>query len=185
MEENQSLFKDSEVFQKERPNKATNQQIEDFYKKIANEIKKYNYSASDLDDIIEDMKALHPFNDTGYEMAKKLEESWSNAEYEIDSDFIEYLEGIEWKYRGLIEENVKSWVKAHNPQPKLKVGDQIFIEHSLCFGKNLQKGKTAYINCIKEDIACYLVDENPHRKGGTVLNFEQVESKVRLINSTN
>ena len=182
MSDKPTLFSDSEVFQKERPKTVTNQQLENFYKKIAEEIKKNGYSTSDLEEIIEDLEDLHPFIDTGYEMAKKLEDNW-NADYEIDSGFIEYLEGLEWKYRNLIEENVKTWVKAHNPKPKFKVGDQILIDHSLCYGNNLEKGKTAYITGIKEDTACYLVDQNPNRKGGTILEFEKVEPKVTLINS--
>lgn len=173
------LFNDSETFQKERPKKATAKQIEDFYIKMANEIQDENYSSSDEDDIIHDLKKLYPFTDSGFEMAKELDGYSADADYDIDADFIQWLEDLRWKFIKLNEVNVKTWVKAHNPKPQFKKGTHLIINEKLCYGKI--KGVSVYVNGFNEDTACYLVDEDIKRNGGTVLPYELVEKKCSVI----
>lgn len=55
-------------------------------------------------------------NDSGYEIAKKLERGL--ASYKIDTAFIEYLDQFSYHKGEILRANVEAWVKAHNPQPK-------------------------------------------------------------------
>ena len=45
----EKLFKDSDVFQKERPTKPTDAQLEVFYLKQANDLKSQGFSTDDED----------------------------------------------------------------------------------------------------------------------------------------
>lgn len=167
------LFNDSEVFQKERPTKPTAEQLSVFFAKQAKEVKENGWSSSDEEDIIHDLKELHPFNNTGYEMAKMLEGSFYKADYKIDSSFIEWLEFLDSDYRSLNSENVRQWVKAHNPEPKFKDGQKLLIVEPLCPG--MKKGMIVYVNYKREEEAMYVIGEYPNIKGGTLLEYERVE----------
>lgn len=170
-----TLFNDSETFQKERPQKPTEKQVEEFYKKMAKEIKEEGFSQSNEDDIISDLRELYPFYDSGYEMAKRLE-GWNvKANYQINASFIEWLENLDYEYRELNAKNIKEWVKAHNPQPLFTKGQKLLINEKLCYQKNA--GSFVFVNGFSKDSACYLINENPNRQGGTVLAYELVEQR--------
>jgi ribosomal protein L14 len=169
----QKLFSDTETFTKERPTKITESQKENLFKEIAQEIIDNDWSPDVIDSIKEDISDLFPFYDNGYEMAKRLEGFSSKAHYNIDTEFIEFLDGISYKTYTLLEDNVKQWVKAHNPQPKLRQGQKLIITKQLNHQK--KDGEIIYINGINTETACYYVDKDPNRKGGTVIAFEKVE----------
>lgn len=168
-----TLFPDSEVFQKERPTKITNAQKIAFYKKLAKEIRKSKWSSSPEDDIVEDLESLYPFNGNGYELAKKLENYGKKAVYSIDTDLCEWLECIDSEYREIIKSNVKQWVKAHNPQPKFKIGSLLLITEKINF--QLPVGKNVYITGINDKEAYYLINEEFKKNNGICIDFEKAE----------
>jgi hypothetical protein len=120
------LFKDSEVFIKERPNFITKQQKEELIKSVAKDIIKYGFYECSLSDAIEDVTDnYHLFfsNEDGYLKAKLIEDYL----YAINpsSEFVEYLDGLWYKQRTILDKNVKDWVLAHDVKPKLNKGDTV------------------------------------------------------------
>ncbi len=174
----ETLFNDSEVFSTERPKIITDKQKEEFLHEIAADIIKDGYSKSDKSYIIEDLRRIN-FNDSGFDIAKEIEDG--NAYYNIDSTFIEFLEGLSWRRKKLLENNIKIWVKAHNPIPKFALGDKLTVDKHLCHG--FKTGQEVYVNGIYLDRAIYLIDEDPNKKGGTVLEYERVEDSCSLQTS--
>jgi len=172
-----TLFNDSEVFQKERPTKPTDAQLDKFYYDSAKEIVNQGYSDSDLEDIVEDLKDLKPFNDSGFEMGKKLDRR-SHASYDLSTMFLEHLEGLEWDYRQVNENNVKTWVKAHNIQPQFPKGTKLIVKESLHWKS--KTGEELYITGGNPELAVYYVNANPNENGGTVLPYELVEARCSI-----
>lgn len=175
----QKLFSDTEVFQKERPTKPTAQQLADFYSEMAKEIIAEGFSQSDEEDIIQDLKDLYPFHDNGFELAKKLDEWKANASYNIDGRFCEWLEGFSSEYDKIKRDNVKAWVKAHNPQPKFNKGTKLIINDSISY--SLKKGGIVYITGGRPEEAIYWLNESPNNYGGYNVAYEVVESKCSPI----
>lgn len=175
----EKLFSDKETYTKERPTKITAEQENKFYKEIAEEIIKYKWSDSDVEDIMEDISKI-TLRDNGYEIAKSLEGSYNKAEYEFDVEFCEFLENIGWKKDTILRNNVKDWVKANNPQPKFKDGQKLIIDIDLNYHK--KKGAIVYVNGHSEAEAYYLIDENPEKNGGTVIVYEKAEKNCTPIN---
>lgn len=169
----EKLFDDTLFVQKDRPTKITSQQEERLFIDLAKEIIENRYSDSSEETIIEDLKQLC-WNDSGFSRAKDLERSGSGS-YEFDGDFIDWLDGMDWKRRDILEENIKLWVKAHNPQPKFVIGDRLNVIEMLNYEK--KRGAVVYVTGINYESAYYLIDENPDRKGGTVIIYEVVEER--------
>lgn len=174
----EKLFNDSEVFTKERPTKLTEKQTYRFYSEMAKTVITEGFSEDDPEFIIKDLEALS-FHDSGFEMAKELDGYTANAAYKIDSSFIEFLEGLTWERDRWVEKNVKEWVKAHNPTPKFKKGDNLIIINTLSF--NNKKGGEIYVTGIKEDTANYTVWDIPDHNGGYLYPFEKVDNNCELI----
>jgi hypothetical protein len=171
------LFSDAETFQKERPTKMSAEQQRDLYLEIAQEIIDEGWSESNIEDIAQDVSEIS-FNDSGYEIAKDLERH-KKAYYDIDTSFIEFLDDLSWKKRERIQENVKTWVLAHNPKPKFEKGQKLIVDTSLDYEK--KKGVVVFVTGVSEKTACYLIDENQERAGGTVIAYERVESNCSKI----
>lgn len=169
----QTLFNDAETFQKERPKELTEKQKADFYIARAKDLKKQGYSSSDIEDIAKDLENLWPFRDNGFEMAKELDGYSSNARYDIDTAFCEWLDSLEWDYREIQTHNVKNWVKAHNPQPKFEKGTKLLIIEDLCY--KMDKGLEVFVNGGRPEEAVYWISADPNEYGGTVLAYERVE----------
>ena len=90
----EKLFDDSETFQKERPKEITEKQENELYSKLAKEIISNGWCIDELEeDIIYDLKHLSR-NDTGFEMAKDLEDYNMKCNYEIDTDFIYWFQHL-------------------------------------------------------------------------------------------
>jgi len=174
----EKLFDDSLLFQKERPTKITAQQEEKMYVDFAKEIIENQYSEYDEESIIEDLKELS-WHDSGFEKAKKLEDGC--ASYEFTGDFIDWLDNMACERDYILKENVKMWVKAHNPQPKLEKGDQLKINESLSRTPDLKKDSVVYITGINMEQAYYTISSDPDKNGGYVLDFEKVESKCEIL----
>jgi hypothetical protein len=172
----EKLFDEKEIFIKIRPVKLPDSEKEKFYRKMAKEIIDEGWSSSDIDDIIEDLKDLRMYQ-TGFEMANNLNEGYHR--YEINSNFIAWLEDFSWEADRALEEIVKQWVKIHNPLPQFKKGDKLIINIDL---NSKQKfGDKIYITGIKTETACYYTHENADNNGGYVIPFERVESSCTLI----
>jgi len=167
------LFDDTQLVQKERPTKITTQQEEQLFIDLAKECIKNQYSSDDEETIIEDLKNLSS-NDSGFEKAKYLYDS-GDAEYDFSGDFIDWLETIDLNGRNILKENVKTWVKAHKPQPKLEKGTKLIINESLGFRKDLKKYCIVYVTGINMEEAYYTISDNKEKYGGCCLAFEKVE----------
>ena len=174
----EKLFDDTLLIQKERPTKITKQQEEKMFIDLAKECIKYQYSSDDEETIAEDLKELST-NDSGFEKAKDLEDN-GNASYEIDGDFIDWLDWTDHKRSEILTENVKLWVKAHNPQPKLENGTKLKIVESLSYSKDLRKDCVAYVTGINMEQAYYTISDDKEKQGGYVLAFEKVESNCEV-----
>lgn len=167
------LFKDSEVYTKVRPTKITEQQKQDFYKKIAEEIIKGGWSTDEPEDIISDVSDIS-FHDSGYEIAKDLEGYGKKASYDIDTLFIEYLDDLGYDFSKILDKNIEEWVSVHNPKPKYDIGQKLILEKTIY--RDMQQGITLYVNGLDTKRACYLIDEDKEKKGGRVIPYEEIET---------
>jgi len=174
----EQLFDDSELIQKERPTKITEKQEVDYYKSVAEEILKNSWSNSDIEDIIHDLSEIG-YRHSGYEIAKKLEDYRARGSYDIDTQFIEFLDDFFYHKDEILTENVKLWAKAHNPKPKLKKGQELIMEKRLNIG-NEKIGQTLYVTGIDPTRACYYVHENKDNNGGYIIAYEKVESSCKI-----
>jgi len=175
--EEPKLFPDSETFTKERPLKITDEQLQNFYKKIATEITENGWSKSPIESIAQDLSNVNLSQMVnGYEIAKELEQEGS---YTFEMDFLEYLDNLPYEKESIREMNVKDWVKAHNPQHKFSLGDKLEIKTMLNYEK--KAGEIIYINGFREDSAHYIVDKDKNRQGGTLITYEKLESNCIKI----
>lgn len=168
-----TLFPDSETFTKHRPTRATDEQLKAFYREYAEEIIENGWADDYLEAVVYDVSNLSSF-DSGYELAKRLESLSCRGNYHIKTEFIEFLDDFTWRKRGLVEANVKTWVKAHNPKPKFQKGQALKPENST--NRSLPNNKTVYVTGFSEDRACYLIHEDKDMQGGIVLAYEEVEA---------
>jgi hypothetical protein len=128
-----------------------------------------------LEDVIYDVSRIST-NDSGYEIAKDLERG--RAYYDIDTQFIEYLDDFGYGKRKILEKNVSDWVNAHNPKPKFEIGSKLIVNKSMYFRNVI--GEIVFVNGYSKGQACYLVDKDPKRNGGTVISYEKVEDSCVL-----
>lgn len=174
----EKLFKDSEVMVNERPTKITEQQEKDYLNEVAEEIISNGWSDSDIEKIVYDLSDIC-YNDSGYEIAKKLEGYNSKASYKITTPFIEFLDDFENNKSDILRENVKAWVKAFNPKPKFKEGEKLAVDKPLYAHKDI--GDVVYVTGINYEEANYYIHSDPKRNGGYVLPFEKVESNCVIL----
>lgn len=172
------LFNDNEVFQKDRPTNITKEQAQALYEKIADEIIKNGYSkAEEREFIIEDLSDVS-FNENGYEIAKKLEDNCS-ATYDFDEEFVSYLGGIYRDLDSIHNKNIQDWVEANGIKPKISKGQELMVEIDL--NRNKKKGAIVYVNGWDEKRAVYYIDEDPKQNGGTIIAYEVVEKRCKLL----
>jgi hypothetical protein len=172
----EKLFDDTLFVQKERPTKITEQQEGKMYLELAKDCIEQQFSSDDEETIAEDLKELY-FCDSGYEQAKDLERN-GKASYEINGEFIDWLDWIGHKRSEILSENVKLWVRAHNPQRKFEKGTKLKIVSTL--NREKLAGEIVYITGFREDEANYLVDKDQNRQGGTVISYEKVEANCEV-----
>ncbi len=171
----EKLFKDSETFQKDRPIKATDAQIKKMYSDLSDEIIERGWSDESKESIIADLIELN-FSDAAFEKAKTMDDFGG---YNMEVDFIEWLDDLYWEKRNAIEKNVKEWVKAHGVKPTYEKGTKLIITTTI--NMHLLAKSIVYINGHKLDTACYLVDKDKNKNGGTVLSYEKVYSHCEVI----
>jgi len=168
------LFKDSEVFVKERPSKLSEKQEAEIWQNLAKEVIDNGWSDDDIDDIIEDLQNLSK-SDSGYEMAKDLEGYNSKASYDIDTSFIEWLDMLDSDFDDKRRENVKRWVKAHDIKPKYEIGTQLVVKECFSRSPELQVGKVIFINGYYENEAKYCVSNDKDSKQNILIVYENIE----------
>lgn len=50
-----------------------------------------------------------------------------NASYDIDTEFIGFLDDFGYHKSQILQKNVEDWLKAHNPQPKFQKGQKLCL----------------------------------------------------------
>jgi formate dehydrogenase maturation protein FdhE len=169
----ETLFNESEIFQKKRPSKLTGKQERDFYLEMAKEVIENNWSSDDEDTIATDLSDLS-LSDNGYEMAKDLESYTGIAEYSIDVDFCKWLDNLFHEYKERMQLNVKEWVKSHKITPKYSIGDQLKVLSKL--NRVINVNDIIFVAGIHDKEAEYVVNFDINHKGGTIIDFELIES---------
>ncbi len=172
----EKLFGESEIFQEKRPSVITAKQKEQMYVDIAKDIIKYRYSKSDIDTIIEDIKELS-LNDSGYEMAKELEDG-GVGEYEFDGSFIDFLESLSFRPYSILQENVEAWVRAHGIKPNLELGTRLIMNRKM--DRNSIAGEIFYITGYIEERACYILNKKYVEGIGTLVTDDDVEKHSQI-----
>jgi hypothetical protein len=168
------LFKDSEVFVKERPTKLGEKQEAEIWLKIAQEVIDNDWSDNSIDDIIEDLQGLSKFDD-GFEKAKDLDGWKGNASYTIDSEFVSWLDNFDSEFNDAIKENVRRWVKAHDIKPKLETGTKLIINTQFSKDPKMKVGETIYINGFYEKEAEYYVSTEKGVSRNLCVHYEKIE----------
>lgn len=182
----EKLFSDSELMLNERPTKITEQQEKDYLEEVAEEIINNNWSNSRIEKIIKDLSNISWTLRSGYEIAKELEGYNSKASYNIDTSFIELLDDFHRNKESIVRENIRDWVKAHKPQAKFEVGQELIVETQLFRGFNQGKqGDIVYITGKNEKEANYYVHEDKDYNGGYVLAYEKVENNCKIYKYEN
>lgn len=167
----EKLIDDSETFQKDRPLTITNEQRAVLLKELAESILKWGHSKDSIANIVADLDDVCGACDSGYEMAKELEDRYSD--YTINSNFIELLESWDSLVNDRQRENVRDWVSAHDIKPKFSAFQKLTLKKAPFF--SFVVGDEVYINYLKTDTAEYVIDKDPKRKGGTVVSYEKLE----------
>lgn len=158
------LFNDSEIFQKERPVKLTEKQYDDLLTEMAREINENEWSYDDIEVIVSDLKCLYRHSN-GYERAKQLEGFNCKGDYDIDADFVDWLDSFDSRYDDILEQNVKQWVKAHDIKPKFSIGDAL-----------INKGqRVMYVNYVDVLQAMYGISSENGSRRNTLFKFEDIE----------
>ncbi len=171
----ETLFKDSEVFTKNRPSKITEKQHNDLLIKLANDIINEGWSNSDADTIITDLEDLTKY-DSGFELAKELDGITAKGSYDIDTQFIEWLDDYGSYFNDILRENIKTWVNAHNIKPKFNKQKALKIKLKLSLYSDLKIGDIVYINSIYEKDATYGISRVLNDRRNTIYNFELIEN---------
>ena len=170
----EKLINDSETFQKDRPLTITNLQRNEVLTEVAKDIKNWNLSQDSIEQIVADLDEVYTSGESGFEMAKELDDGYNTfGSYEVGSSLVELLESLDSLVNDKKRINIQEWVKAHNIKPNLKKGDKVKLKLAPFF--SFEVGDEIYINYLKEDTAHYVVDKDPNRKGGTVLEYEKLE----------
>ena len=172
----EKLFSEKEIFTKARPLKLPDSEAEKFYRKMAKEIIDNDWSKSDLENIVNDLKELKSWR-SGFECAKELDESYS--EYDINSEFVAWLEDFGWQKDEALNQIVKQWVSIHNPQPIFPMGSKLFVGVSL--NSKILTGQIIWITGIKWETAEYLYWDEEKHNGGYVAAYEKIEGSCRII----
>lgn len=174
--ENLKLINDCEVFQKERPNKITEKQKKKVFLETADEIIQWRLADSERDLIAEDLESIYDSCSTGFELAKELEDSWSLVNYTFSSNLVEILETLSSSMDDEKRKNIKEWVKAHDIRPNLKKGQKVKLKLAPFFSFNVND--EVFINYFREETAQYVIDKDPNKKGGTLVDYEKLESCI-------
>ena len=176
----QKLFKDSEIFVKERPKYLTNRQEEKLLQKFALKIINRGYSRSNLGSIMNDIQELEEYE--AEEEVDEFLEYYSEANYlsatNIKNIFQEYLS----EKNEIERQNILQWIHAHKIRPLFHIGEIVII-NSNNQNANLTRGKKLVIENIYFDQAQYLLSDNNHNS--FVLDYEILEAIAEKYHNQN
>lgn len=176
-----TLFEEKEMFTRLRPTKVTEAQKKAFIKEKAQEIIHSDWSNSDADDVESDLYKIFPFSDSGFNIAKRLDRHTSLADYEIDVEFVIWLDSLNSDYCDIIRENEKMWVIIMEPKPLYKIGDRIVLTETLRGIKGLMAGEKFYIVSLIKSEAKYVIHYDKAKTEGSVFAYEVLELCSNLI----
>lgn len=174
----EKLFNDSELFTKTRPTGLTAKQASDYYNEVAQEIIDNGWSESDVEDIAFDLSKIKDHN--GYENAKTLETD-GDAYYDINSEFVEFLDSLLSNKQRLTEINIKAWVEAHDIKPIFEIGRQLQIIKTILSTTGFKKDVIVFITGHNLNLGCYLVNTENKKGSGVRLPYEIMEQNCILI----
>lgn len=174
----QNLFPEKEMFVKERPLKLPKVKEDEFLLKMAKEIIESNWTkySPEPEEVAKDLEEIMSY-DSGFEAAKRLED-YGDCSYNFQTDFIEFLEQLDYERRNALDELVKEWVKIHEIKPMFQKGIKLIV--NIDIGHIYKLGQIIYITGIKEETACYLLWDDINHNGGYAVAFERVENSCAI-----
>lgn len=175
------LFRDEDTVTSKRPMELSEERKEALYKKLAEEIIEDNWSDSNVEDIINDLKQFYVY-DTGFEMAKDLETN-GYAQYEFNGEFISWLDDFRYRFRSELDNLILEWVKLRNIQPKFKLETQLKFKEK---NSGFLEGDIIFINGYdihgERNMACYCVSKIKNNNENRLINYEILEEVCEIIN---
>lgn len=116
----------------------------------------------------------------GFELSKDMDNEIMLCN--PDHEFVEILERVSYEMSSILKNEIKTWVKENNIQPKLKENDNVSF-----FDPIDDENKEGYITYINYEEAQYCVaipseghvGSNSSQTGtiGKLINFEELENK--------
>lgn len=127
----------------------------------------------ETEDVIEDyLSVFNSFNADSIEIYKTAKFFDEELGWEIDDDFLEVLDNINYVAKNVLNSKIREWVINNNVKPVFNIGDEV------TFGR-VERGDAltnGLITKISHEDAKYHVN---YDKGRTrVLNFEEVRRKA-------
>lgn len=168
-----TLFKESDVFIKNRPTNLSETQKANLYHELAQEVYDYKWSNGDIDSICQDLQNLN-LDKTGYKLAKDLENNGTEA-YDFTYDFIIWLNNIEFCFDDELTRIIKQWVTVFDIKPKFKVGDKLLLTDDLTH--DFKKGDSIYIKRYDDRKAIYYIAKKKHTISRE-FPLEKIEAKA-------
>lgn len=172
------LFSDSGTFQKERPTKLSKDKERELYLKLANEIIENGWSEYDAEQIADDLSLLPRHEHNGYKLAKRLESTRLSTMYNIDAQFVDWLDCFAYELNDAVRGLVQEWIKAHDIKPKLTVGMKFNVDNNCAFWFHPKKTDVAYITGVDERSARYTVWHEKEHEGGILIEYERLEKII-------
>lgn len=164
-------FNDSSIVVGDRPKKLTDDLMNKLLTEVANNISEMDVCYGSVDDIVGDLKSCNLYDD-GYQIAKNLE----SKGYDIDSDFVTFLDLISFDLYKELKEYQKRWVKLKQLKPKFKVGDKLDKTSNIF----RLEGNEFHVNDIYEESGEYVISYDRNKNGGRILPFELVDDSFIL-----
>ena len=150
---------------KEKVNRDNKQfkRIVDRYRQWCKEGGGYETRETYEEDII---KCLFEYDDDGYHLAEFLKEE---VYIEPDSELVDILDNVSFAKDSLTKEIIRQWTKENFLEiPSDVVGKKVNAK------QNLKKYENYYINSINPEMYQVTINEKFDKKGGWVINFENV-----------
>ena len=179
-----TLFHDSELFQKERPIKITEQQKTELINDSVEHIISKYIKNIDKEDIVEMLEYYYPFKtfndiDDDYDY---IEEEISNKfNIQINEELFGHLNYLSMKIDKSLVENVKQWVNAHSI--KLKYNDYQYLKVLKPFGR-FKVDDIIVVNGVYNETARYIVDKDYNIGLGTIIDGEVIENNCEPLEIT-
>lgn len=178
------LFEDTEGMVNIRPKEMSKKQKANLLNEIALEIVKEGYTTdNDSEMVLDILEELfeddYRWGESGFELAKEIENIGSFVDFEFNGDFIDYLDSLEHKRYNVIDNNVRLWIKAFDIKPKYAQGQK--MEKGKALSRFRELPKVFYITRIKEENGYYWAHEDKERNGGWNIPFEDLELDSKPI----